>query len=210
MIEHMAFKGTARRGAREIAREIDRMGGMANAFTSKEHTCFHARTLPENLPLLCDLLLDIFLNPRMDPVELERERQVILQEISSVDETPDELAHVLFNGNYWPGHPLGAPILGTAQSVGCLNRESIIAYLKTAYTAGGLVVAAVGAIEHNQILDLMGSPWRPYPLWAPRMDAIPPSQIPSCTSKSIPPSRCMFSWGLRLPARWMTTAMPPP
>jgi predicted Zn-dependent peptidase len=200
MIEHMAFKGTARRGAREIAREIDRMGGMANAFTSKEHTCFHARTLPENLPLLCDLLLDIFLNPRMDPVELERERQVILQEISSVDETPDELAHVLFNGNYWPGHPLGAPILGTAQSVGCLNRESIIAYLKTAYTAGGLVVAAVGAIEHNQILDLMGEPLAALPALGAQDGRYPPKPNPELHIKKHPAEQVHVLLGAQAPS----------
>ncbi len=155
-IEHMAFKGTARRGPLDIAREIDRMGGLANAFTSKEHTCFHARTLPEHLPLLSDLLLDIFLNPIMDPEELERERQVILQEISSVEDAPDELAHVLFSQKYWPGHPLGEPILGTSESVKCMNRETIGAYMEQAYKAGGLVVSAVGLLEHEQILDLVG------------------------------------------------------
>ena len=155
-IEHMAFKGTAKRGPLDIAREIDRMGGMANAFTSKEHTCFHARTLPEHLPLLSDLLLDIFLNPAMDPQELERERQVILQEISSVEDAPDELAHVLFSQKYWGGHPLGEPILGSGESIGCMTQSTISEYMQRAYTAGGLVVSAVGKLEHGEILELMG------------------------------------------------------
>jgi predicted Zn-dependent peptidase len=184
MIEHMAFKGTDRRNAVEIAREIDRMGGMANAFTSKEFTCFHARTLVEQMPLLCDMLLDILLHPRIDPEELERERQVIMQEISSVDETPDELVHVLFNRNYWPEHPLGAPILGTAQSVAKLNREAIISHLKSSYTAGGLVVSAVGAMDHSQILDLIAGPLSQLPALNSSDGRYPPKANPELHIRS--------------------------
>ena len=172
----MAFKGTARRGPLDIAREIDRMGGMANAFTSKEHTCFHARTLPEHLPLLSDLLLDIFLNPAMDQQELERERQVILQEISSVEDTPDELAHVLFSQKYWGGHPLGEPILGSSESVGLHEPK----HHKRIHAAGlhrrGLVISAVGKLEHGEILELMGE----------KLSELPPSR---CTTGASRPNR---------------------
>ena len=123
-IEHMAFKGTARRGPLEIAKEIDRLGGLANAFTSKENTCFHARALAQHLPDLADLLMDIFLRSVFDADELERERQVILQEISSVEDTPDELVHVLFSKNFWPDHPLGRPVLGTVETVSGLSRQA--------------------------------------------------------------------------------------
>ncbi|MEW5913648.1 MAG: pitrilysin family protein [Thermodesulfobacteriota bacterium] len=155
-IEHMAFKGTARRDALAIARELDRLGGLANAFTSKEFTCFHARTLASHLPDIADILTDIFLNPAFAPAEMERERQVILQEISSVEDTPDELVHVLFGQQYWPGSPLGRPVLGTVESVAGLNREDLLAYVAAGYAPQRLVVAAVGDLEHQRLLELMG------------------------------------------------------
>ncbi|MCF8071052.1 MAG: insulinase family protein [Desulfarculaceae bacterium] len=154
-IEHMAFKGTAKRDALAIARELDRMGGMANAFTSKEVTCFHARTLAELLPEIADLLTDIFLFPSYPAAELERERQVILQEISSVEDAPDELVHVLFGQDYWPGHPLGRPVLGSAESVGSVSRQDLVDYLAEAYVPSKLVVAAVGDLEHERLVDLL-------------------------------------------------------
>ena len=154
-IEHMAFKGTSKRGPLDIAREIDRLGGQANAFTSKESTCFHARALPEHLSDVSDLLLDILLKPSYDPVELERERQVILQEISSVEDAPEELVHVLFSNRFWADHPLGRPILGSNSSVSQLTRDDILSYLRDSYSPEGLVVAAVGALEHQQVVDLV-------------------------------------------------------
>lgn len=157
-IEHMAFKGTARRDPLQIAQEIDRLGGMANAFTSKEHTCFHARALTENMPQICDLLLDLVLSPAYDPTELERERQVILQEISAMEDAPDDLVHVLFGQSYWSGHPLGRPILGTAQSVANLDRQTLLGYLRASYRPQGLVVAAVGNLEHERLVDLVSGP----------------------------------------------------
>ncbi|MGD8561878.1 MAG: pitrilysin family protein [Desulfarculaceae bacterium] len=155
-IEHMAFKGTSRRGPLEIAKEIDRLGGLANAFTSKENTCFHARALAPRLPELSDLLLDLFLHPVFDPHELERERQVILQEINAVEDAPDELVHVLFGLNFWPEHPLGRPVLGTADTVSSLDRQAILDYLYSAYLSESIVVAAVGDVDHQQLVDLIG------------------------------------------------------
>ena len=157
-IEHMAFKGTNRRGPLDIAREIDRLGGLANAFTSKENTCFHARALSEHMPGLGDLLLDLVLSPIYQPEELERERQVILQEICAVEDTPDDLVHVLFGQNFWPNHPLGRPVLGTSESVSSLNRQVILDYLHSAYRPEGMVVAAVGNLEHEQFVDMMSGP----------------------------------------------------
>ena len=157
-IEHMAFKGTARRSPQVIAREIDRLGGQANAFTSKEHTCYHARALSERLEELSDLLLDLLLSPAYDPVELERERQVILQEINSQEDTPDELVHVLFGQNFWPGHSLGRPVLGTTQTVSDLGREAILEHLGFTHRPQGIVVSAVGQVEHEHLLEIMAGP----------------------------------------------------
>jgi len=154
-IEHMAFKGTDHRSPLDIAREIDRLGGQANAFTSKENTCFHARALAARLPELGDLLIDLLLRPAYSPDELERERSVILQEISYQEDTPDDLVHVLFGENFWPGHPLGRPVLGTAESVAGIDRGTILAYQKQHYQPEGLVVSAVGNLDHQQVVDLI-------------------------------------------------------
>ncbi|MCB2192799.1 MAG: insulinase family protein [Deltaproteobacteria bacterium] len=177
-IEHMAFKGTARRDALAIARELDRLGGMANAFTSKETTCFHARTLAEHLNTISDLLTDIFLHPAYDPTEVERERQVILQEICAVEDTPDELVHVLFGQNFWSGHPLGRPVLGSTESVGALSRQDLVDYLAQRYAPANLVVAAVGQIEHQQIVDLLGSALAELPILPPREARTAPAGKP--------------------------------
>jgi predicted Zn-dependent peptidase len=155
-IEHMAFKGTVGRSALDIAREIDRLGGLANAFTGKENTCFHARALASHFPEMAGLLADLALRPALDPQEIEREREVILQEISSVEDTPDELVHVLFSQNYWSGHPLGRPVLGTVESVSALDRQSIQSYISANYLPQAVVVSAVGKLEHQQLLDLLG------------------------------------------------------
>ncbi len=155
-IEHMAFKGTARRSPLDIAREIDRLGGLANAFTSKEHTCYHARALAGRLPEICDLLSDLLLNPTLDPAELERERDVILQEICAVEDTPEDLVHVLFGEGFWPDHPLGRSVLGSVESVSALDRAAIQAYLAEHYRPRRAVVSAVGNLEHQQVLDLLG------------------------------------------------------
>jgi len=157
-IEHMAFKGTSRRGPLDIAKEIDQLGGLANAFTSKENTCFHARALAGHLADLTDLLQDIFLHSVFDPKELERERQVILQEISCVEDTPDDLVHTLFGQNFWPDHPLGRPVLGTVETVSGLDRTAILDYLGSSYLPQAMVVAAVGDLEHEKLLELMAEP----------------------------------------------------
>jgi len=112
-LEHMAFKGTGRRNTYEIAREIDQLGGLGNAFTTKEHTCYHARVLAEHLPRAVDLLADLVLHPLYLEEEMERERQVILEEIAAQDDTPEDLVQVLFARDFWQGQPLGRPILGT-------------------------------------------------------------------------------------------------
>lgn len=155
-IEHMLFKGTQQRSALEIAKQLDAVGGMSNAFTSKENTCFHAKVLDTHLPLVVEILSDIFLQSVFDQVEVEREREVILQEINMVEDTPDEYVHILFNQNFWDGSPLGRPIFGNVQTVKSFTREMILEYLNRGYHPDRIVLTAAGNVNHQEFLELVG------------------------------------------------------
>jgi predicted Zn-dependent peptidase len=154
-IEHMLFKGTEKRSARDIARELDAVGGFVNAFTSKEQACFHAKVLHPHLPLVVDVLTDLFLNSVFAPVEIAREQQVIVQEIRMIEDTPDELIHILFQEMFWPDNPLGLPIYGTVEAVEGIDRESILRYVSRMFQPERIVVAAAGNLEHQRFLDLV-------------------------------------------------------
>ena len=166
-IEHMIFKGTARRTASQIAKEIDRIGGMSNAFTSKEFTCFHAKVMSDHLPLVADLLTDIFLQSLFTEEDLERERQVILQEIRMVEDTPDELVHVLFSRQLWPNQPVGRPVMGSAETVRAIDRDRIREYVDRAYRPPRIVIAAAGDVSHQALVDLMAPAFAGLPRGAP-------------------------------------------
>lgn len=152
-IEHMLFKGTERRNALAIAKEIDSVGGILNGFTSREFSCYYAKVLAERLPLAVDLLTDLVLNSRFDPDEIEKERRVILQEISTEDDTPDDLVHDLFNRHFWGGHPLGQSILGSRESVGAIDRQEMLDYLAEHYCGERLIVCAAGCVDHQRLVD---------------------------------------------------------
>ena len=154
-IEHMLFKGTKRRSALDIAKEFDAVGGFANAFTSKEHVCFHAKVLAAHLPLLTDLLTDIFLQSVFDPVEIEREQNVILQEIRMVEDTPDEFIHVLFQEDFWRQNPLGLPIYGTVETVEKTGRQQMLDFIASRFNPERIVVSAAGNLDHQNFLDLI-------------------------------------------------------
>lgn len=154
-IEHMVFKGTQNRTQLQIAQEMDAMGGQSDAFTSKECASFHAKVLDEHLPQVMDLLGDIILHPAFDPEELERERNVIFEEISLVDDTYDDLAYETFAGSFWPNHPLGRPILGTRETVASFARGDLLDFFRAAYTPGNLLVAAAGNLEHAEVMKLV-------------------------------------------------------
>lgn len=154
-IEHMLFKGTKRRSALDIAKEFDSVGGFANAFTSKEHVCFHAKVLAAHLPLLTDLLTDIFLQSVLDPIEIEREQNVVLQEIRMVEDTPDEFVHVLFQQDFWPKNPLGLPIYGSVETVEKASREEMLDFIAKRFNPERIIVAAAGNLEHENFLDLI-------------------------------------------------------
>lgn len=155
LIEHMLFKGTAHRTARLLAQEIDGRGGSLNAFTSKEHTCYYARVLDDHLPVAVDVLSDMIGHSTLDPAELTKEKGVIAEEIRMYEDVPDEIVHDLFAAASWPGHPLGRPVLGTAQAVLDLPRTAILQYISDHYTTGNMVVAAAGNVEHERTVQLM-------------------------------------------------------
>ena len=154
-IEHLLFKGTDRRSALDIAREIDSLGGVLNAFTSREYVCYYAKVLDKYLPKAVDLLTDIFLHSVFDAQEIEKERRVVLQEINMMEDTPDDLIHDLFHQHFWTGHPLGMSILGDAESVSGLTRDSIVAYKDQMYRGGDVIVTAAGNLSHEALLLLL-------------------------------------------------------
>jgi predicted Zn-dependent peptidase len=155
-IEHMVFKGTRQRSAFQIAKEFDAIGGHTNAFTTMEHTCYHAKVLDNQVETMVDILSDIFLNSVFDPTEVERERPVILQEIGMVEDSPDEYIHHLAGCNFWGDAPLGRSILGTRDNVTHFNAEAIRHFFHRLYQPERIVVAAAGHIEHDRLVDLVG------------------------------------------------------
>ncbi|MBW1804889.1 MAG: insulinase family protein [Deltaproteobacteria bacterium] len=176
-IEHMTFKGTRTRNSFQIAKELDAIGGFSNAFTGKEYTCFHSKVLDKHFTTLADILSDIFLNSTFDPEEIDRERQVILQEINMADDTPDEHVHELFNRLFWTDHPLGMSVLGTGETVSALDKKAILDYITRFYTPDRIVIAATGSIDHEEVVDFFR------PLFEPLNH--PGTEIPSIDSPHI-------------------------
>ena len=156
-IEHLLFKGTERRSAAQIAEEMDAVGGVLNAFTSKEHTCYYAKVLDENLPMAIDLLSDIFLHSTFDATEIERERSVILQEISQAEDTPDDYVHDLFSLDFFKDHPIGRPICGRADTVSAFQRDDFLGFFKSRYRPGRVVVAGAGNLRHEGLVQEMAA-----------------------------------------------------
>jgi predicted Zn-dependent peptidase len=152
-LEHLFFKGTERRTAAGIAEEIDAVGGVLDAFTGKEYTCYYARVLAEHLPLALDLLLDVFLCSRFAEEEIERERSVICQEIAQVEDTPDDLIHDLFHLDFWRGHPLSRPISGTVATISRLQRPDLLRYLDRRYRPDRIFVAMAGGARHEDLVE---------------------------------------------------------
>ena len=151
-IEHMIFKGTQNRSSLRIAKELDMIGGLSNAFTGKEYTCFHSKVLDKHFPALADILSDIFLNSNFDPQEIDRERQVILQELNMLEDAPDEYIHELFHSLFWSNHPLGNPVLGSVETVTAIDRETLLNYLKSTYIPERIIIAVAGSIEHDTVV----------------------------------------------------------
>ena len=160
-IEHLVFKGTQKRSAREIALIIDSIGGQVDAFTAKEYTCFYTKVLDEHLTVAVDLLSDIVLRPRFDQQDIEKERRVILEEIRMVEDSPDELVYDVFSEHYWKGHPMGRPIQGTERTVSRLTASRLAGHFSGSYKPENIVIAAAGNIRHRSFVRSMRRAFEP-------------------------------------------------
>jgi predicted Zn-dependent peptidase len=154
-IEHMLFKGTTRRTAEDIAREVDSVGGMLDAFTSKEMVCFNTRVLDEHLPKAFDVVADMVVAPKFAEEEIEREKSVIIEEIGMTLDNPEDLVHELFTQNFWNGHALGKPILGTPETVSAFTQEKLQKWFRQCYAPNNMVITAAGHLEHAQLMELV-------------------------------------------------------
>jgi predicted Zn-dependent peptidase len=151
-LEHLLFKGTPRRSATDIAEQMDAIGGEHNAFTSKEYTCFYARTLDRDLPLAVDVLADMVRSSTMAPADVDAERTVILEEIGMHADDPDDVAFELFAASLYGDHPLGRPELGTRASIEAMTRDQLHDYWRRWYEPHNLVVAAAGNLDHDEVV----------------------------------------------------------
>jgi predicted Zn-dependent peptidase len=154
-LEHMAFKGTERRSAAAIAEEIEAVGGQINAYTAREQTAYYVKVLKEDTALAADIIGDILTHSTFEPEELERERGVILQEIGQANDTPDDIIFDHFQLTAFPDQPMGRPVLGTESGIEAMPRATLVNYMRSHYAAANTVVAAAGAVRHEQVLDLV-------------------------------------------------------
>lgn len=154
LLEHMVFKGTRRRSAQEIAHYLESLGGHLDAFTSKEETCFYARTLDEHLPQALDILTDIVTQPKLSAEDLEKERQVILEEIKSVHDTPDDLVHDLLAQALFDGHPLSYPVLGSSANCRRFDAGTLRQFWSDHYRPQNFILAVAGNVDHDQVVDI--------------------------------------------------------
>jgi predicted Zn-dependent peptidase len=171
-IEHMLFKGSTKRSAEDIARSVDSIGGNLDAFTAKELVCFNTKVLDEHLSLVFDVLADLVLHPLFREEDIEREKGVILEEIKMEADSPDYLVHEIFSANFWKGHPLGKPILGTRETVKRFDREAVHAHYSEVYAPSNLVVTAAGNLTHGRLVDLAREYFESLPPGAP-----PPAEV---------------------------------
>jgi predicted Zn-dependent peptidase len=205
-LEHMVFKGTKKRTALDIAREVDRVGGDFNAFTSRENTCFHVLLLDRDIGLGLDILGDVILNSAFDAEELERERKVILQEISMVEEAPEELVHDLFYELFYPHQGIGRPILGTEKSIRGLKRAEVLKFFRNHYRPDQIVISVAGNVTHEAVLKKIaplgrakwpGRPARPVRM-APRLAHLPEAS-PGKWWIHRETEQCHLVWGVKGP-----------
>lgn len=152
-IEHMLFKGTRRRTAKQISQEVEGIGGYLNAFTSEEHTCYFAKASADKLGLLLDVLMDIYLEPRFDASDLEKERSVIKEEIQMYLDRPDQHVHEILNEALWPRQPLGRPLTGTLKTMDAISRRDVLGYKAQHYVGSNTIIAVAGPLEHARMLD---------------------------------------------------------
>jgi predicted Zn-dependent peptidase len=180
-VEHMLFKGTTSRSAQAIAETVDSVGGQMDAFTAKEHAGYYIKVLDEHLPVAVDLLSDLIMRPALAPADIEKERQVILEEIKMVEDAPDDLVHELFTQQFWSRHPLGRPILGTPETVGSFDADGLRRYFGRTYVAPNLVIAAAGHLDHASVAGLIERAFAALPAGDAAADTEPPGVTPGVT-----------------------------
>jgi predicted Zn-dependent peptidase len=183
-IEHMVFKGTKTRSAERIAAEVDSIGGHMDAFTAKEFASFHLKVLDEHLPLAIEILGDIVLNPLFDPEEMAKEKKVIFEEMSMVEDTPDDLVVERFARAFWPDHPLGRPILGTKQSVGGFKRQDLATFFRAVYRPANILVVAAGHVDHPTAVAMVGRHFGTLETGGAGRDGGPPRPKPAIVTRS--------------------------
>ena len=154
-LEHLAFKGTEKRSARQIAFEMDSIGGQIDAFTSREYTCYSAKVLDEHLPVAIDLLSDILLNSTLKPADIDKERQVILEEFKFVEDNPADYIYDLLYQSVWSSHPLGRSILGNHESIEKIDRNKLVNHLDNHYIPKNIIIAAAGNIDEGRLKELL-------------------------------------------------------
>lgn len=159
-IEHMLFKGTPRRKAIDISREIESVGGSMNACTDREYVTVYAKVLARDFPLAIDILSDIYRNSTFEEVELEREKGVVLQEILMVEDNPEESLHDVFHESYWGGHPLGLPVQGKSGNIASFSRRQVAGYFRDRFWRRGMIVTVVGNLPHEQVVEVTGTALR--------------------------------------------------
>ena len=151
-IEHLLFKGTRRRSPRQISEAVEGVGGYLNAFTTEEHTCFHARAQARHFDALLDVLVDMFLHSRLAPADIAKERDVIKEEIAMYRDEPNQLVQDLLHETLWPDHPLGRPLTGTPQSLDQIHRRDLLAFLETHYVGPNTFIVAAGPLGHAAVV----------------------------------------------------------
>ena len=165
-VEHAVFKGTRERDAFQITNSLESLGGSLDAFTSRDVTCYHARCLDEHLDMALDVLVDLVQNATFDPGEIDKERRVILEEIQSVEDAPEDLIQDLLAQSVWGRHPVGAPILGTPETVNSIRRDQLIQYVRDHYHPGNVIITAAGKLDHDRMVETVAEKFgvqRPVP-----------------------------------------------
>jgi predicted Zn-dependent peptidase len=185
-IEHLLFKGTRKRSAREISQAIEGIGGYLNAFTSEEMTCFHARACHDRFDELLDVLLDMLLDSKFAPADIAKEREVIKEEIAMCLDEPQHYVQELLNATLWPGQPLGRPITGTGQTLDAMTRSRLLGYMHENYVAGNVLVVAAGRLKHRQVLRAVAG-------YAPRLPTTPRPRFTPARSDQQKPRVRLFT-----------------
>jgi predicted Zn-dependent peptidase len=179
LVEHMLFKGTPRRNAREIAETMDGVGGSLNAFTDKETTCYYAKVIDRHVPLALDVLADMYQHSLFDAVELAKEQKVVLEEIKMYDDSPDEMIHDLFLQTMWSGSNLGDPTIGSAESVTRVTSADLREHMRHHYAPDSCIVAAAGNVDHEQFVELVAENFASFAGKSERLEPDAPSTTPA-------------------------------